>query len=376
MKTSLTGKKIGLVLLLLAGFAGLAYWQREQVLAWYHVRQLSYACQEDRESCAKKVAALKEAALPRVMEKLQDADAMVCANMQHALFLIIKDWSAADPRMQQVVESLHVQFEEFSPAGREKVMLVLTAILQQDGPKPLPPQFTKTISEVLTAAEKRDDLRGVSLQLAAELIDCVQPGQWVDVCRGMAERGLKDSVAGTRVAALQLLLREPMRKNQDLIALAVPLLRDEAPAVRRAALLALAAESDYVREEQFLPLLHDDDPEVQYLCQIALRKRGLNDDDLRVARMIGDKNPATRRRVLNVLHQMPELNLSEWLRRLSQDPAAEVRAAAVRAAGDYPQVDLIERLREIADSDPSDTVRQNARYYLQQRALRTAAEQR
>lgn len=374
MKALCTRKKMTGTLLLLLGLASLAYWQRDPALAWYYVRQLATEPEGDCEACAKKVASLGEGALPRVIVRLKSSDARVCSNMQHALLLVVKTWGVADARTHQVADRLHAHFDTFSPAGQEKVVLLLTAALQQDGPKPLAPRFMKSVSEILVAAEKRQDLRGPSLLLAAELLDCGQPGQWVDMCRDMVERGMKDAAPATRAAALHLLLREPMRKHKDLIEIALPLLADDAPTVRKAALLALASEGDVVREEHFLPLLHDEDPEVQYLCQMALRKRGLNDDDLLVARMIGDKNPATRSRVLNVLQQMPELNLSEWLRRLSHDPAPEVRAAAVRATGDYPHIDLTQRLREIAESDPSATVRQNARYYLQQRILRTASE--
>jgi HEAT repeat protein len=136
--------------------------------------------------------------------------------------------------------------------------------------------------------------------------------------------------------------------------------------------LTLASETEVVREEAFLPLLHDDDLQVQYLSELALRKRGLKDDDLAMARLISDKNPLTRLRVLHYLARMPEINLREWLRQLSHDPEPAVRAAAVGATALYPHVDMTQRLREMAERDPSDAVRENARYYLQLRSPRTA----
>jgi HEAT repeat protein len=110
--------------------------------------------------------------------------------------------------------------------------------------------------------------------------------------------------------------------------------------------------------------LHDEDAEVQYYCELALRERGLTDADLLVAREITDPNPATRMRVLHRLPQMPDLNLVEWLRQLSLDASPAVRAAAVRAAGENPSVDMRQRLQEMAEQDPCDAVRLNARYYL------------
>ncbi len=374
MKTIFTSKKTWLALLVVVGIAGVGWWQRQPVLAWYYVRQLSNAYQENREGCASKVAELDEAALPPVLEGLQSEDALVCANLQYALVLMTKRWGITDPRAQDLVERLHAGFDTFSTQGQEKIVSLLTGLLQLDGPRPLPPRLTKHVSEILLGAENRRELRSVSLLLAAELIDCVEAGQWVDACRGMAERGLKDDRAGVRMAAVQLIRREPMRKDKELVELAIPLMRDTEPAVRRAALLALASESDVVREEVFLPLLHDEDAQVQYLCELALRKRGLQDDDILMARMISDKSPTTRMRVLHFLHQRPELNLGEWLRQLSQDPEPAVRAAAVRACAEFPHLDLTARLREMAERDPSETVRHNARYYLSLRAPRAALD--
>jgi hypothetical protein len=374
MKAILTSKQTWFALLVVAGLAGVAWWQRRPLLAWYHVRQLTNAYQDNREACAKKVAELDEAALPHVLLGLQSPDAIVCANMQCALMLIAKNWGVGDPRSQQLVDRVNTQFDQFSPAGQEKIVVLLTGFIQQDRPTPLPPRLTKVVSEILLSAEKKAELRGVSLLLAAELVDGVQPGQWVDVCRDMAERGLKDERSGTRIAALQLLRRGPMRKEKELIEKTIPLLRDSEAAVRRAALVALASESDLVREESFLPLLHDEDAQVQYLCEMALRKRGLHDKDIEMARLISDKNPAVRMRVLYYFPQMPQLNLGAWLQQLSQDPEPAVRAAAVGAAGDYHHIDLSLRLREMAEGDPSETVRQNARYYWQQRSSRAVLD--
>ena len=99
----------------------------------------------------------------------------------------------------------------------------------------------------------------------------------------------------------------------------------------------------------------------------------MTDDDIKLGLIISDANPAIRLRVLQYLPQMPDLNLAEWLRQLSQDAApavraAAVRAAAVRAAGESALVDLSQRLREMAEQDPSETVRMNAQHYLLHRA--------
>ena len=52
MKAIFLSKRTWLALALLAGLTGASWWQRTSVLAWYHVRQLSHACQDDCEGCA------------------------------------------------------------------------------------------------------------------------------------------------------------------------------------------------------------------------------------------------------------------------------------------------------------------------------------
>lgn len=371
---SLRSKKVWLAALILSGVAVIAWSQRGPVWAWHCVRQLSQADEESRAHWEEQVADLEEAALPSLLNGLRNRDASVCANLHGPLQRLAKNWGPTHEKTHALAEQLRDRFDEFSPAGQEKAVLVVSSMLQADGPKPLPPRLTKVAGDILQVADRRPELRGASLVLAAELVDGVEPGQWVDVARELAERGLQDDAVGIRVAALHLLMREPMRKDKELLEKTIPCLRDAAPAVRRAAVLVLAAESDLVREESFLPLLHDDDAEVQHLVEMALRKRKLTDQDIEIARMISAKEAGTRMRVLQHLHRVHDFNVGGLLRQLSLDPAPAVRAAAARAAGENPHVDFAERLREMAADDPSETVRQNAQFYLQLRARRGALD--
>jgi hypothetical protein len=67
---------------------------------------------------------------------------------------------------------------------------------------------------------------------------------------------------------------------------------------------------------------------------------------------------------LDHLHQSHDLDPGLWLRRLSHDPSPAVRVAAMRAMTQMPYVDLSDRIDQMARSDPSPTVCQLARYYL------------
>src|SRR5262249_45113489 len=150
-------------------------------------------------SCAQKVADLGEAAMPCLLDGLRDPDPSVCGKMQYPLLLMSKKWGHDDERTMMLVEQLHRKFDRFSSAGQEKAVLLVTSLLQTEGPRPLPPRLTKAVGNLLTAADKQAELRPAALLLAAELVDCVQPGQWVDVGRTMAERGLDDERPACKV---------------------------------------------------------------------------------------------------------------------------------------------------------------------------------
>ncbi|HYT91008.1 MAG TPA: HEAT repeat domain-containing protein, partial [Gemmataceae bacterium] len=169
-----------------------------------------------------------------------------------------------------------------------------------------------------------------------------------------------------RVRAIHLTLHAALKQETALLRGVVPLLRDGKVEVRRAALLALGLAGHVIAEDDLLPLLHDTDAEVRRLCEGALRGRGLKDSHIKLARLISDAEAETRRQVVCYLDEVEYPTI--WLERLTHDPCQAVRAAAIRAAGENPLVDLGERLREVRDGDPSPTVRQLAGYYLQLRA--------
>src|SRR5262249_3559798 len=158
----------------------------------------------------------------------------------------------------------------------------------------LPANLARQLGDLMADGEADDDLRPIALGLAGALVECGPAGQWHRRCGDLAIKGLADANAATRVAAIQLVLREPLRQDKELLALVVPFLRDKEASVRRVAVIALGPNLDLIREEQLMPLLHDTEPEIQHLCEIALRSRGLNDLHVRLARLISDADANVR----------------------------------------------------------------------------------
>jgi hypothetical protein len=365
MKTFLTRKKL-VVTLVIAGLLGATAWrQRKPFLASHYVARLSQAEDADRESWVAEVVALDEAAVPALLAALASGDKKTCANLESALVGLARNWGAEDPRSQALLEQVAVRFESLPVFAKNAALQIPVVILRKTPEKnKASPAVTRLAGELLTAATKAEGLRVAALHLAGAVVERVPHGQWLDVCRGLALQGLAAADVQTRAAAVQLVLRAPLRQENDLVTKVVPLLKDSAALVRKSALVVLGPARELVSDDDLLPLLHDPDDEVQNLCELALRGRGLQENHILLARLISDERPGARLEVLHHLREATDLEPGVWLRRLCQDPAPAVRAAAVRAAVSQSRVDLRSCLDEMAQQDPSPTVRQLAGHYL------------
>jgi hypothetical protein len=155
-----------------------------------------------------------------------------------------------------------------------------------------------------------------------------------------------------------------MRPGLELLDAVTPLLNDPDAEVRRSAMVAVGPAAEILGTDDLLRWLHDSDAEVRQLCEKALRSRGLQDEHLRLGRLMTASQPRARLQVLDRLRYANDIEPAVWVRRLSHDPAPAVRAAAARAAAEQTLTTLTDRLEQMAQNDPCPTVRQLAQYYL------------
>jgi hypothetical protein len=363
------GKK-SIVVLAVVGLLGMFVWlERRPLLAHYYVHRLAQAAVADRESWVDRVIDLDDASIPSLLACLDNADQAICDNLRPALVGLARGWGADDQRARALLERASAQFTSWNISAQECVLQIPLALLQTAGPGSTPSALTSHAGALLTAAAKVDGLAVSTLRLAGALVERA-PKVWLDSCRQLAIKNLDAADPTTRVAAIQVVLRPPLRQDPSMLSQVVPLLKDSAAAVRKTALLAVGPAPELMSDDQLLPLLHDPDDEVQSLCELTLRSRGLPDNHILLARLITDPRPGARLQVLQHLQTAADLEPGVWLRRLCQDPAAAVRAAAARAAVALPQADLRDCLQEMARQDPSLTVRQLAGYYLARYPLR------
>ncbi len=376
MKSMLRSKKVWIGLVMVALGAGALWWQRTPILTWYYLRQLAQANEQEVAAWAERVADLDTAAVPGLLEHLR-AGPIAGANAETALLLLVERWPADDGRALALADALRGGFAGYREAGKQAAMQVVIALLRKSASPP-PAAFTLAAGDMVRAmsdgadpaATADPDARRRLLVLTGLLVQRGNPGQWVELGRRLALEGLADAAAEHKIAAIHVALHLAPQGEKELLAKVVPLLRAADVRVRRAAVVAVASAPDVIGEDDLLFLLHDADAEVQRLCEVALRSRGLQDTHITLARLISDDNAAARLGVLEHLRRATDLEPGVWLRRLSQDPAPAVRAAAVRAAGDQRRIDLSDRLRQMAADDPSPTVRQLAEHYLRRPRVR------
>jgi HEAT repeats len=363
--TMLTRKNLVVALAILGLLGGIAWWQRKPLLARHYVQRLGQADEANRESWAASVIALDEAVVPSLLAALESADNKTCANLEFALVGLVRNWGPDDARSQALLEQVALHFGSLNEGAKNSVLQIPIVLLNKTPEKRnLPPLVTRLAGDLLSAAAEAKGLRVSVLRLAGALVEQVPHGQWLDLCRELAVKGLGASDVEARVAAIQLVLRPALRQENDLLAKVVPLLKDSVPSVRKTALLALGPAKDLISDDDLLPLLHDADDEVQNLCELALRSRGLQENHILLARLISDEQPSARLQVLEHLREATDLEPGVWLQLLCHDSSPAVRAAAVRAVASQPQVDLRNCLHEMAQQDPSPTVRQLAGHYL------------
>jgi hypothetical protein len=349
--------------LLLAG-AAVAWVERTTLLAWFCVRGLARADESQRQRWVERVASLGAAAMPGLLDCLNRPDPGVCANAREGLARLGAGWGAGDARSVELALRLARAFPRLSTPGQRAALEVAGGWFAERPAGPPATGLVPACARLLgqSAAVADPQVQGAALELAGNLLALPHHCEALSAARDVTRAALKSGAAENRLRAVRLTLCPGI----DLLDGVVPLLQDPAAGVRRSAVVALGPADGVLRDEGLLPCLHDADAEVRRLCEVALRGRGLRPEHLHLGRLLTDPHPGMRLRVLDHLRQAPDLDPGIWLRRLSHDPSPAVRAAALRVMSQQTEVDLGDRIDQMARSDPSPTVCQLARYYLRQ----------
>jgi hypothetical protein len=349
---------LGLGLITLVGAAG--WFERGRLLTWYYLHQMERAKDGDVESWVQRLVALDQAAVPGLLPELR-RDSKVSAGVARSLEGLMESWGGADSRTAGLVVQTAKEFSSYPTSGKCAALSAIAGAMHSLGDQPSPALTTGLVALLRQAG--RDDeasVRGAGLAVAEKGTPAL-PADFRHVCVELARAELKDSVAENRAHAI----RVAVWSTTDLKTEVVRELADPEPEVRCEAILAAGVWEDTVSTEDMLPWLHDPDARVRRACEHSLRdSRNLKDDQLEMGRLVTDARASVRVRVLRLLAESTDLDPNVWLRRLSHDSSPAVRAATLRAVTEQRYVDLADRLIEMAQSDPSPTVRQLAQFYI------------
>jgi hypothetical protein len=351
----------GVVLIL----AGVLWLERTHVLAWYYLRGLADAGPADRDTWVERVAGLDQAAVPGLVDCLRQDNPRVCTNARAALGCLVKRWGAKDGRCGALVERLVETFATRSLPGQLIVLEVTADVATPERPGAIPPAAVVRSSGrllTLSAQIQNREVQARALALANILADLNPPKEVLDAAYILARAGLAASEPATRTRAVNLTRSRSLSVKTDLAELVLPLLRDASAEVRREAMRAVGLNAKLISDDDLLAWLHDSDPEVRRLCENALRCRGRSELDIQLGRFITDDRARERLKIFQCLNYVPDRDLSDLLRRLTEDAEPAVRIAAAMAAEKYPLVNMADRLRDMAQNDRSPTVRQVAEY--------------
>jgi hypothetical protein len=361
----------GLVLAVLLGGSALLWMERDPLRAWLYVRNLSAANDDGaRQRWAGYVADLGEPAVPGLCACLHQDDPNVCHNAQVGLAALADHWGRGDARSATLLQTLAREYKDFSLQGQRQTLDLATRWFSGEDASPtedpLVPAGARLLAE--TTAVTDPEVHAAALNLAAVLRS--RGPVALAAARDLVSVSLRASTPALRARAIQLTLpdKDHQVPDMDLQVQVANLLVDSDVEVRRNAIVAVGGEENTkVLTETLLPCLRDPDPEVRQQCQKGLTSRGLSPAHIRLAYVLTDPDPRERLKVLDLIQDRDMQDLvdpADWLRRLSHDPAPSVRAAAARVMADYRATDMTDRLAQMARSDPMDSVRRLAEYYL------------
>lgn len=349
-----------------------AIWhERTAIRVWYTWRQLNRAEEKAFPAWRDRLAQFEEAALPRLVAALSHNDARGCGNARAVLVAIAQRLQPDAERRSRWLKDPIAAFPRFSARGQQEFVaffLDLRAAGLLDESTPADVDVLTRLLEGIPSSPHPDVLAR-ALTLVESLLAGSKPAEPTVAYREIVDSCLRHPAADVRCQAIRLTVR-PAVDHREAV---VPLLTDPDVEVRKVALLAVGASNEILATDDLLFWLHDPDAVIRRLCRQALQGRGLSDKQLNLGKLITDPRPAERLKVLDYLNDEPDSSPAVWLRRLSHDQAPAVRAAALRLAGQSPQLGLRDRLEQMSQNDPSPTVQQLASHYLRQQDKKNAA---
>ena len=268
-------------------------------------------------------------------------------------------------------------FTRYPPTARARIIGLIGVAMDRLAAEPTPEGWSEVLTptaEVLTAgmADPSPAVRAEAVGVIGQLWTW-EPGRlastkaeqavasWKNRLQTPLDALVKDPEPGVRLATLIALGKLPI---DAMAAPALALLEDPVPAVRLQLLNSFAHRRELLTDDAILPRLYDNEVAVSLAAQLVLRARGLSDDQIGLAGLLYHPRAEERAKAVPLIEGREDIDPIVWLVQLSRDEAEPVRSEALGALVRRASPDARRRVAEMADSDPSPTLRDAARHAL------------
>lgn len=280
--------------------------------------------------------------------------------------------SEADaPEVVQVLQGVRNGFKSFKPEGRAAALAAASRLLSRYRLEPAPGNWNEALFPthdlfIAGLTDTNVDVRSSALNVVGTQWNWL-PGrsmtpneesvlaEWKDAFVQPATRCLGDREPKSRAAAVVCLGSASL---DSIAAPAAAYVDDPAHGgVRYKALMVFANRPQLLTEDALLKRLHDEEPGICELAETILKSRGLTKDQIYLGRQMDDTRPEVRASVIPLIRDRTDIDPTVWLLQLSHDTDETVRSKAAEALGSRESPEIDRRLREMAQSDTSTTVR-------------------
>ena len=281
----------------------------------------------------------------------------------------VGDEEGAD--LVEVLSGLRSGFVKFAPVGRASAISAAAHLLDRFRAEPAPASWFEALTPihdlfVAGLVDSHVDVRSSALTEVGNHWSWL-PGrtmtpaeedvlaEWKDTMYEPAKRCLSDREPKSRAAAVVCLGALPIDEK------AAPAVANvdypDNGGVRYRTLMTFANRPGLLSIDAVLKRLHDTEPGIPELAELILKGRGLNKEQIFLGKQIFNPHPEVRASVIPLIRDRTDIDPVVWLLQLSHDADDTVRAKAVEALvnRDSPEVDR--RLKEIASTDTSATIR-------------------
>ncbi len=286
-----------------------------------------------------------------------------------------------------VLDGLRAGFSRFDVVGRASAIAAASHILDRFKAEPAPREWfdaLRPIHSLILAglADPGVDVRAAALTEVGRHWNWL-PGramtpaeettlaEWKDAFYEPAKRCLGDREPKTRAAAVVCLGSASI---DSMAAPAAAYVEDpDSGGVRYKTLMIFANRPSLLTEDAVIKRLHDHETGIPELAELILKGRGLSKDQIFLGRQMYNPRPEVRSSVIPLLRERSDIDPEVWLLQLSRDADEHVRAKAVEALADLESPRVDQRLREMASSDTSATVRAAAGKHVAKAVHQTTA---